>query len=47
MPEYVKLLEVAQNHFDNAVTPEEVDKAIYELNAAEIAMAIFLKNSKR
>ena len=46
MEEYVKKLHVAQAHFDWATDPEEVDEAIYELQAAELAMSRYVKNRK-
>lgn len=46
MEEYVKRLNVAQAHFDWATDPEEVDEAIYELQAAELAMSRYVKNRK-
>lgn len=46
MKEYVERLEVAQNHFDWASNPEEVDIAIYELNAAERALAHYVEEKK-
>lgn len=46
MREFVDRLKVAQNHFDWASCPEEVDIAIYELNAAERALAHYMERQK-
>ena len=43
MKEFVDRLRVAQDHFDWAVDPTEVDAAIYELNAAERALAHYME----
>ena len=47
MKEYVERLNVAQAHFDWATDPEEIDVAIYELQAAELAMSHYLKERKK
>ena len=47
MEEYVKKLHVAQAHFEWATDPEEVDVAIYELQAAELAMSHYVKELKK
>lgn len=44
--EYIERLEVARNHFENAVGQDEVDLAIYEMAAAEMALAIEVKRRK-
>lgn len=46
MKEYVDRLDVAQSHFDWATDPEEVDVAIYELKAAELALSHYVKEKK-
>ena len=46
LEEYVERLQIAQAHFDWATDPDEVDVAIYELKAAELAMSYFVKCSK-
>lgn len=35
--------EIAQNHLDMADTPELIDAAIYELNAARIRLGVAIK----
>ena len=47
MEEYIKRLHIAQSHFDWATDPEEVDIAIYELQAAELAMSHYVKGQKK
>lgn len=47
MKDYVKLLDIAQAHFDWATDPEAIDAAIYELQAAEIAMSHYVKGMKK
>lgn len=44
--EYIERLNIAQAHFDWATDPDDVDVAIYELKAAEIAMSYFIKCHK-
>lgn len=39
MKEYIERLDTAWNHFNQATDPIDVDVAIYELMAAERAMA--------
>ena len=39
---YVARLEIAQNHFDWARTPSEIDAAIYELQAAELMLSNYV-----
>ena len=38
--------EIAQNHFDNAVTEEEMNAAILELKAAELKLSAFFIKQK-
>lgn len=40
MEDAIKALEVAYNHFNEAVSQDEVDKAIYEICVAERLIAI-------
>lgn len=47
MKEYVERLNIAQAHFDWATEPEEVDVAIYELQAAELAMSYYVKCQRK
>lgn len=47
MEEYVKKLHIAQAHFDWATDPEEVDIAIHELQAAELALSYYVKCQKK
>ena len=47
MEEYVKRLTVAQAHFEWATDPEEVDAAIHELKAAELALSHYVKEMKK
>lgn len=44
--EYIVRLEVARNHFEEAVGQDEVDMAIYEMAAAEVALAMEVKRQK-
>ena len=44
--EYIERLEIARNHFENAVGQDEVDLAIYEMVAAEMALAIEMKRQR-
>lgn len=46
MDEYLKRIEVAQNHLDWAVGPDEVEVAIYEMIAAEKALELYIKGEK-
>lgn len=46
MKEYVDRLEIAQNHFDWASSPGEVDAAIYELKAAELSISNYVEKLK-
>ena len=46
MKEFVDRLEIAQNHFDWASSPVEVDIAIYELAAAELAISNYVDKEK-
>ena len=46
MEEYINRLNVAQNHFDWAADSEEVDIAIFEMNAAELALSHYVKKRK-
>lgn len=43
MKEFVDRLEIAQNHLDWAGTAAEVDVAIYELQAAELALSNYVE----
>lgn len=47
MKEFVERLAIAQNHFDWARNPGEVDAAIYELNAAEQWINNYVKQSRK
>ena len=47
MKEYVNRLDAAQTKFDWATEPEEIDVAIYELKAAELAMSNYVKEKKK
>lgn len=47
MKEYMERLNIAQAHFDWATDPEEVDMAIYELKAAEIALSRYVRAQKK
>ena len=47
MEKYIERLNIAQSHFDWAIDPEEVDVAIYELQAAELAMSRYVKELKK
>lgn len=47
MKEYINRLDAAQTKFDWAVTPEEVDVAIYELKAAELNVSNYVKEKKK
>ena len=44
--EYIERLEVARNHFEEAVGQDAVDLAIYEMAAAEIALAMEVKRRR-
>ena len=46
MKGYVEKLEIAQNHFDWASSPGEVDAAIYELQAAELLLSNYVEKVK-
>ena len=46
MKGYVERLEIAQNHFDWASSPGEVDAAIYELQAAELLLSNYVGKVK-
>jgi hypothetical protein len=43
---YIDRLEIAQNHFDWASSPGEVDAAIYELQAAELLLSNYVEKVK-
>lgn len=43
---YINRLDVAQSHFDWASDPGEVDVAIYEIMAAELALSNYVKGRK-
>lgn len=47
MKEYVERLNVAQAHFDWAVECEDVDVAIHELQAAEIALSYYVRRKRK
>ena len=47
MQEYIERLNAAQTKFDWATDPEDVDVAIYELKAAELAMSNYVKGQKK
>lgn len=47
MEKYIERLNIAQSHFDWATDPEQVDVAIYELQAAELAMSHYVKERKK
>jgi hypothetical protein len=40
---FVERLNVAYNHLDCAASPEDVDIAIHEITAAELALSRYLK----
>ena len=44
---YTTALEVAQNHLDWALTEDAVDKAIFELGAAEKTLSLFFQEEQR
>jgi len=46
MQECIKKLNIAYNHFNNAITDDEIDLAIYEILSAEKAIAVLVQNSK-
>lgn len=46
MQECIKKLDTAYNHFNHAVTNDEVDLAIYEILAAEKAIALLVQKNK-
>ena len=46
MKGYIDKLEIAQNHFDWASSPGEVDAAIYELQAAELLLSNYVGKVK-
>lgn len=47
MRAYVSAVEVAQNHLDCALTEDAVDKAIFEMGAAEKSLSLFFQEEKR
>lgn len=47
MAKFVDSLNVAYNHLDCATSPEDVDIAIHEITAAELALSRYLKLLKR
>jgi len=47
MREYLERLYAAQRHFNWAVDPVDVDAAIYEWKAAELAMSQYIKREKK
>ena len=44
---YIERLHIAQSHFDWATDRDEIDVAIYELQAAELAMSRYVKELKK
>lgn len=46
MKEYVERLEAAQSRLDWATKPKEVDSAIFEIIAAETALAVYVEERK-
>lgn len=47
MRAYVAAVEIAQNHLDYALGDDAVDKAIFEMGAAEKAMSLYIQEEKR
>jgi hypothetical protein len=47
MGEFVNRLNAAYNHLDCAASPEDVDIAIYEITAAELALSRYLRTVKQ
>lgn len=47
MRAYVAAVEIAQNHLDYAVGDDAIDKAIFEMGAAEKAMSLYIQEEKR
>lgn len=47
MKTYISAVEVAQNHLDNALTEDAVDKAIFEMGAAEKSLSLFFQEEQR
>lgn len=46
MQEWIKALDVAYNHFNHAITQDEIDLAIYEIQVAEKAIALLVQNNR-
>lgn len=47
MRAYVAAVEIAQNHLDYAVGDDAIDKAIFEMGAAEKAMSLYIREEKQ
>lgn len=47
MKTYITAVEVAQNHLDWAQSEDAVDKAIFEMGAAEKSMSLFFQEEQR
>ena len=47
MKEHIDRLNAAQSHFDWATDPAEIDMAIYEIKAAEIAVSHYVEEKKK
>lgn len=45
--EYVTAVEIAQNHLDYALGDDAVDKAIFELGAAEKSLSLYIQEEKQ
>lgn len=46
MKEYLERLSAAQDRFDWAVDPKDIDAAIYELQSAEISLDSYVEKQK-
>lgn len=46
MKEHLNRIEVARCHLNNALSFEDVDEAIYELCAAELALRRYIREEK-
>lgn len=47
MKTYISAVEVAQNHLDCALTEDAIDKAIFEMGAAEKTLSLFFQEERR
>ena len=47
MKAYITAVEVAQNHLDCALTEDAIDKAIFEMGAAEKTLSLFFQEERR